>query len=313
MPHKTDLPFELQVMQEMTPWNVPPENPDIVVALSGRATFDYKITGIDSGKLQREENELDVYDTYRRLKLAVNIARFQTELNKQKGLNKPVIVYFNGLKEHNVQLRKLLEGRNKFLGYPTEHFVVDDIPMNNTVGQCISLRLFLETNVDRFGKSPRLLFVSSTYHMLRVFRTVGCSSPLLSPDFYISNPGLMDALERNVKDPDYFTLLKEHLFAPDCVLKHAVIMGYGVDRAISERLGWKSDLAGELRAVPLYSCEQEPPSIAKEIPSNVISFTGALLNNSCVLMFRGLRISDSKDDELEEKVGNGTAIKLAMK
>ena len=157
--------LEFDIAQQINPQNIPCDGVDIVVCLSGRGTFSHTIHVADGNKLKRNTNDLDPDDTYRRFSFAVKIAREQTLLNQRLGLNKPVVLYFNGVEEQNIQLRTLLKKHKTLLGYPTEHIVVDDILMDNTVGQCIGLRLYLESTVEKFGHSPKLLFVSIAFQI----------------------------------------------------------------------------------------------------------------------------------------------------
>jgi hypothetical protein len=284
--------LEFDIAQQINPQIIPCDGVDIVVCLSGRGTFNHTVHVADGNKLKRNANDLDPDDTYRRFAFAVKIAREQTSLNQRLGLNKPVVLYFNGVEEQNIQLRNLLKNHKTLLGYPTEHFVVDDILMDNTVGQCIGLRLYLESIVGKFGHSPKLLFVSSTYHMPRVFRTFGNDSPLLRPNFYLANNALLKLLQQKLEGNDsFFGKLTDHLFSEDCVLKQAVIMGYGIDTEITSRPGWQLDISGEREAIDFYSRKQIVPSIAREIPRNVITFQYALTRHSLATQFSDAYIS----------------------
>ena len=227
---------------------------DLFICLSGRGTFEGKLTKADQKKFKQNGREcdlstIDTHDTLDRMKKTISLAKLYY---KQTGRYVPI--YFNGVKEQNDQFRSILEIRDYYQGYPAKLFIINDIPLDNTVGQCIALRYFVEKNPGIFQSNrPHLFFVSSTFHMTRVSYTFGLPSPLLSAEFYHQNPGITDRISQPV--------MKTHVFQKSCFMQRANMHGYGLGLMITQR-GWKKDIYGDMQAIIKYSLIQNPPSIA---------------------------------------------------
>lgn len=258
---------------------------DMVVCLSGRGNLEGTLCQADKEKLAkqgRDSASIDTLDTIDRFRASVNLAKMQNAYNMKFNCQKRVLIYFNGTQEQNKQLRAILRKEKSFLGYPSRWIVVDDILMDNTVGQCIALRLFLEKTKHLFNATPRLLFISNTYHIIRVLRTFGCNSPLMEPDFYLANVGLQKIIVEKLGQ----TALNYFLTMQDGVLKRSEIQSSGIDEHITGKLGWEHDLPGDMQAAVRYSRYQTPPSIAENISENVVTLQKAIVSHSLLWQFK---------------------------
>ncbi|HXH54763.1 MAG TPA: hypothetical protein VNK03_03355, partial [Gammaproteobacteria bacterium] len=267
---------------------------DMVICLSGRGNLQGTLCLADKGKLAKQGRNslsIDTLDTMDRFRASVTLAKIQNAYNQKLNCQKRVLIYFNGTKEQNEQLRAIVTSKKKFLGYPSQWIMIDDIPMDSTLGQGIALRLFLEKIKHLFSAPPKLLFISNTYHIPRVLRTFGSDSPLLKPNFYLSNLGLQKIIFEKLGDE----ALNYFLTAYDGALKRSEIQCYGIDSHISSKLGWKHDLTGDMQATVRYSHYQIPPSIAENIPENVKTFQKAIVRHSLLWQFK-LHLPESKEE-----------------
>lgn len=247
---------------------------DLFVCLSGRGTFEARLTRADKEKFQhigRETKlfEIDTQDTCNRMAYTIKLAA-----RYSKHVGKTIPIYFNGVKEQNEQLREILSKQKNINDYPATGIIIDDIPLDNTVGQCIGLNCFMENHKELFNQEhPALCLVSSTYHIPRVLRTFGMSSPLLYSDFYTAkeNRWILDKLPEDIK----MQVLEKNDF-----MQRASIQAFGCDRVITSNPGWEQDLSGEMAAISKYSLAQIPPSIASEIPHNCLTPCNAIIEQS---------------------------------
>jgi hypothetical protein len=260
---------------------------DIVVALSGRAGF----TGLyEETKIQPRlcPNNFDPTDTLRRVAYATDIAKRATNNNKLKSLHKPILVYFNGVKRQNDELQKILEQDGGFHGYPAQYFIIDSIPLDNTLGQVIGLSKYLHEHWPLL-RAPTLVLCSSSYHVPRVARGFGDSSPLHTPQFWANNLGLLKRLPE---------VIQTYVLNPGNALKHANLIFLGCDRKITANIAWEKDLFNDMQARVNYSEIQDPPSIGLEKPGNDRTLQKILMHPRRALgMFKALDTRPADDSE----------------
>lgn len=259
---------------------------DIVVALSGRAGF----TGLYEETKEQPvlcPNNFDPTDTLRRVKYATDIAKRATKNNKSRGLDKPVFVYFNGVKRQNDEFQNILEKEGGFHGYPAKFFIVDSIPLDNTLGQVIGLSKYLHDNWT-LSRAPNLVLCSSTYHMPRVTLGFGANSPLHTPQFWENNLSLLKRLPE---------AMQTYVLKPSDVIKHANLIFLGCDRRITSNIAWEKDLPNDMQARANYSEIQNPASIGLGWSSNNQTLQRMLSHPGRGLgMFKALGVNKPEDD-----------------
>ena len=243
----------------------------------------------------------DSSDTLRRMVYGINIAKKCARNNQLNGINKPVYVYFNGVKRQNDELKNILQTEDFFHGYPTSLFVVDPIPLDNTMGQVVGLSKYLHDNWPlfcnrwRLSRQPNIVFCTSSYHVRRVELGVGSNSPLLTPDFWYSRPDLLNSLPAEIKD---------YVLTPGETLKNAEIVVLGCDRQISANPFWEKDLYCDMQASVNYSSihransfnVQPLPSIACDTADNVATLRKVNIRRSLFQSW-GLRLFDGQITE----------------
>lgn len=207
---------------------------DLVVVLSGRGSFFKK--QVDKGVIE------DIEDDYERMCEGIRIAK---QVYATTG--KQIPIFYNGRPLHNQHLREAID--TGMIDYPKELFIIRDIVPENTIGQVKSLKDFLEINQEY----NVLAVVSMTYHLARVGRTLGNTSPtVVSVNDKISH------------------------------LEEAKLILFGVDR-VFERRGTENDLTKEMDAMRNYSGDSngsnpsKNPSISRYISDNVFLNTTDVL------------------------------------
>lgn len=273
------------------------DDTDVVVVLSGRSGF--KGTYLEAAnKHVLCPDTFDSTDTLRRMIYGINIAKKCTVNNQLNGIKKPVYVYFNGVKRQNDELKNILQTEGSFHGYPANLFIIDSIPLDNTMGQVVGLSKYLHDHwplfCNRWGLSrqPNIVFCTSSYHVRRVELGVGGNSPLLTPAFWHSQPDLLDALPAEFKD---------YVISPGDILKNSDIVVLGCDRQITANPFWEKDLYCDMQASVNYSSlhrmktfnVQPLPSIAPDTADNIVTLVKMNLKRS-VLQCRGLRLFNSQ-------------------
>lgn len=260
---------ELSIVESTNPLtSIGNQQIDMFICLSGRGTFSGAFTKADRIKFQQQKidrdlSEIDTSDTCRRMETTIALLRAY-----HRNTGKLARIFFNGVKEQNDQLRHILSTQGNYLGVPASLFIIDDIPLDNTIGQAISLRVFIERNAHMFNANgPRLVFVSSSYHVPRVLRTFGASSPLMNPEFYKSNPTVLNALDDE---------MKKAVLAENCLMQNAEIYVYGTDRTMLDNPGRAVDIRNDQNAVINYSAKGRP-SISDVIPDNVMHYRDAIV------------------------------------
>ena len=245
---------------------------DMVVVLSGRSGFSG--TYLEAAdKYALCENEYDATDTMRRMAYGINIAKQGTQRNLDMGVRKPIYVYFNGVKRQNEELRELLNKRGELNGYPAAYFIIDSIPLDNTLGQVLGLSLYLDTHWPYFCKyynlsrAPNLVICTSSYHVPRVTLAHGSNSPLLTADFWRNQPELLKRLSPSFCD---------YVLNPGETLKKSSLMVLGCDRQITANAFWEKDLRNDMEARVCYSHLRKVPSIASNRADNDITVKSAL-------------------------------------
>lgn len=262
--------YELSMLQCIEFEAITDQDPvDMFICLSGRGNFEGGFTAADSAKFKAQGRECEVsnintLDTCQRMHVTVNLHNLYF-----KKTGKRVPIFFNGLKEQNEQLRKILARQAHYLGVQASHFIIDEIPLDNTVGQSIGLRVFVENNKHMFCEDgPKLVFVSDTYHIRRVVRTFGSDSPLFTSGFYLKERSILSKLS-----PE----MRAQLLTDNPFIKKSTIYAYGKDRVMMSQLGAEADIKGDRNAVTNYSLHQAPPSISSVISDNVMQYRKALV------------------------------------
>lgn len=282
------------------------DDTDIIVVLSGRSGF--KGTYLEKAdKYTLCPNEFDASDTARRMSYGINIAKKCTKDNLLMGIKKSIYIYFNGVKGQNDELRKILDQQRSYDGYPANLFVIDPIPLDNTLGQVIGLSKYLHSYwplfCHKFGlsRAPNIIFCTSSYHVPRVVLGVGTNSPLLTPEFWHSRPELLKQLTPEMRD---------YVLDPGDTLKNSTIMVLGCDRQITANPFWKKDLFGDMQARVNYSSLHRVnnfnippiPSIAPSVGNNIVTLFRANIKNGLRREFRML------DRTIEKPLGKDSAL-----
>lgn len=268
-----ELNHELSVVESTDPIkNLGNEQIDMLICLSGRGNFNGDFTITDHAKFKKQGREcdlsnIDTSDTCRRMAMTIEILKAY-----HRNTGKVAPIFFNGSKEQNNQLRDILSSQGHYLGVPPCLFVIDDIPMDTTVGQAIGLRVFVEKHKNMFGlRNPKFVFVSSSYHVPRVLRTFGSDSPLMRPKFYETNVAVLEALNCE---------MKRYVLEKICLMQKAEIYTYGIDRSMMVNPGAEVDIKNDREAVINYSLKQTLPSISNIIPLNVMQYRNAVVSMS---------------------------------
>lgn len=253
---------------------------DLVVVLSGRSGFAGAYLE-DADKYQLCPNQFDASDTARRLMYGVKIAKQSMRENKS---DRPVFIYFNGLKRQNDELRTLLIRDGSFSGLPAHYFIIDSIPFDNTLGQVIGLSKYLHHNwliyarQFKLDRPPNIVFCSSSYHVPRIALGVGCNSPLLSSVFWQKQPELLRQL-----NPE----MRAYVLNPGDTLKRASIMVLGCDRKMALVPFSQKDLFGDMQARVNYSSRHRLSShsilasIAATPGENIVTVFNACMKSAC--------------------------------
>lgn len=250
------------------------DDADIVVVLSGRSGFNGDYTE-EADKHVLCEDSFDKQDTVRRMQYGIAMAKRCNENNEKHGLTKQVYVYFNGVKKQNDELKAILEKDGFYDGYPKDLFIIDSIPLDNTLGQVIALNKYLDEHWPRLSqkwrvtRGPNLVLCTSTYHLIRAIRAFGANSPLLTREYWTSNPLQWSKLSQEMQD----YVLKSSVNT----LKQANLLPVGCDREIHRNSFWEKDLIGDTQAVVNYSSNvrseifnvSSSPSIANVVADNV--------------------------------------------
>ncbi|MCR9191195.1 MAG: hypothetical protein NXI01_00850 [Gammaproteobacteria bacterium] len=297
----TQLQTNLSIAESIGAEHISLDDIDIVVVLSGRSGF----TGTyleASDKHVLCPDAFDSSDTLRRMLYGINIAKQGSKRNKEQGKNKPVYIYFNGVKRQNDELENILKTEGSFDGYPASLFIVDPIPFDNTMGQVVAFSKYLHEHWSLFccqwglTRPPNVVACTGSFHKLRVELSIGSNSPLLSPDFWHSHPELLKALSGEMKD---------YVLSPGNTLKNAAIAVLGCERQISAYPFWEKDAYGDMQAVLNYSTisrlmgfdVQPVPLIANEKAPNTVTLSKVKPGRR--LRSNGLRIFDVKESSLE--------------
>ena len=273
--------------------HIPLDDTDIVVVLSGRSGF--KGTYLEAAnKHTLCPDTFDSSDTLRRMVYGINIAKKCAKNNQLNDIKKPVYIYFNGVKRQNDELKNILQTEGSFRGYPANLFIIDPIPLDNTMGQVIGLSKYLHEHWQ-LSRQPNIVFCTSSYHVRRVELGVGSNSPLLTPDFWHSRPDLLHSLPTEIKD---------YVLSPGNTLKNADIVVLGCDRQISANPFWEKDLYCDMQASVNYSSihrannfnVQPLPSIACDTADNVSTLRKVIIRRSLIQNW-GLRMFDGQVSE----------------
>lgn len=270
---ETTLTTEYTLAQEIDIQDIECEDIDMVVVLSGRSNFSGKYVE-ENDKVKICPQQFDNRDTIRRVSYGIQIARKCMQKNIEQGINKPVYLYFNGLEKQNNELREILHQNGSFNGYPASLFIIDKIPLDNTLGQVIGLSYFLSKFWNCFAsqfamkRPPHLIFATSSYHVPRVSLAMGQNSPIHTTNFWKINSELYEKL------PEH---LKEYVLNQSDELKNAEIMVLGCDRKISALPFWEKDLFCDMEARINYANHRIVngmelfPSIANNRASNDVT------------------------------------------
>ncbi|CAM3052175.1 Uncharacterised protein [Legionella steigerwaltii] len=278
-----ELTTEYALAEAIDAQHVSLEDTDMVVILSGRSGFSGSYLEVAADKFVLCENEYDETDTVRRMEYGINIAKQCTQNNRNKGITKPVYVYFNGVQRQNEELRNILRTKGEFNGYPAELFIIDAIPFDNTLGQVLGLSRFLDTYWSHFCKtynltrSPNLVICTSSYHVPRVTLAHGANSPLLTAAFWLKQPELVKKLSHQ---------MQKYVLNPGEILKKSTLIVLGCDRQITANPCWEKDLKGDMEARVRYSYLQKVPSIAQNRADNDVTVKNALVLKSFYNLFR---------------------------
>lgn len=190
---------------------------DLVYVLSGRGSALKQ--PID------REDVLDPEDDYLRMLKGIEIAKRVNSATGRQG-SKRVRIFYNGRSRHNEHLRTAIE--MGVFDYPKEQFVIRPIFPENTIGQAVSFRNFLE-------EEPCLVVavVSNSYHLPRVARTLGKGSPAIRNVISDSDDEIVGNLEK------------------------ANLVLFGIDHSL-ERPGAPEDVRCEIDAMSNYSDSSRP-------------------------------------------------------
>lgn len=252
------------------------DDTDLVVVLTGRSGL--KGTYLeDANKYNLCPDEYDPSDTVRRTSYGISIAKKCAQNNLANGIKKPVFVYFNGVKRQNDELKSILAQQGHFNGYPASLFIIDAIPLDNTLGEIIGLSKYLHTYWPLFchnwglSRPPNVVFCTSSYHVPRVTLGVGSNSPVFTPEFWIGCPELFGQLTPEMQD---------YVLHPGDTLKKATLTVVGCDRQITAHPFWEKDLFCDMQARVNYSSLHRKgkftlPSIATQVGDNVVTWRNA--------------------------------------
>lgn len=319
----TELQTEYTLAEAIGADHISLDDIDMVVVLSGRSSF----TGTyleSANKYTLCPEQFDSTDTLRRILYGINIAKQCIKNNQSRGVTKPVYVYYNGVKRQNDELKNILKSEGAFYGYPAHLFVIDAIPLDNTMGQVIGLSKYLHTYwplfCHRYGllRAPKIVFCTSSYHVPRVSLAFGSESPLLTPEYWSSNPDLLTQLS-----PE----MRAYVLDPGNTLKKAEIIVLGCDRQITANPFWEKDLLSDMQARINYatirrtSCfgALQMPSIAPVHASNNVTFFKAAVRRSIMLRrlpgmltSQSIDVSDEfpghPDDKVEDFFGENKVV-----
>lgn len=276
------LAEQIGTPQETAAFHVPLDDIDYVVCLSGRSGF-YGQYEEAKDKVQRCQENYDTTDTVRRFLYAIMVARQATLNNFKKGIFKVVPVYFNGVSLQNNELKEITRSQrsfNQFISthggskdyfYPVDRIIIDSIPLDNTMGQAIGLSYYLHRNwpKNEMNRYPNIVFVSSTYHVVRIENGMGSQSPIHTPEFFKARPEVLSRLE-----PD----IQAFVLAPGDTLKNARIMVLGCDRLYTAVSAWEKDLYCDMQASANYASLHRKnkqkvitPSIAAVASPNIVT------------------------------------------
>lgn len=301
------LAEQIGIPQETTSFYAPLESIDYVICLSGRSGF-YGQYQEENDKFQRCQENYDATDTVRRFLYAIMAAREATLNNFKKGTPKIVPIYFNGVSLQNGELKEITQSQhsfNKFIiahggskryFYPVDHIIVDSIPLDNTMGQAIGLSYYLHHNwpQEKMNRYPNIVFVSSTYHVVRIENGIGSQSPIHTPAFFEARPEVLNKL-----GPE----MRAYVLSPGDTLKCARIIVLGCDRQYTAINAWEKDLYCDMQASVNYASLHRKnkqsvitPSIAATASPNIITheyvtLQSALENEKFFEMIQRRRLS----------------------
>lgn len=223
---------------------------DYVWVLSGRST----ILGNDADGLKREFDHADDLGRMSegvRIATRVNLLRAGKEdvgqLTEQEWVTP---IFYNGRKIHNQDLKKAIaEGK---ISYPDHLFIIEDIDPENIIGQIRSFKNYFSFQSENV---KNIAVVSSAYHIPRVARTIGNTSPQTEVEkVYFWQP------YRIGQAPVEITVEEDH------PIRQFNFLLFGVYKQ-EKRPGIVDDLRGECRAMLSYS-SGERPSIARQQSNN---------------------------------------------
>lgn len=265
--------------------HVPLNDIDIVVVLSGRSGFSG--TYLEAAdKFTLRDTEYDPTDTQRRMAYGIEIAKQCSQKNLNQGINKSIYIYFNGMDAQNKELRALLKKHGEYKGYPSDLFIIDNIPFDNTLGQVLALSQFLDkywptySQAYNLSRAPNLVICTSSYHVPRVTLAHGANSPLLTKKFWENQPNLVHTLSSD---------MKSYILNPGQTLKKSILTVLGCDRKITANLGWEKDLKGDMEARVRYAFTQSTPSIATHRARNDVTVQRAFEKVSLRRLIHNLR------------------------
>ena len=283
---------QIGTQQESALFHVPLENVDYVVCLSGRSGF-YGQYQEAKDKVQRCQDNYDATDTVRRFLYAIIVARQATSNNFKKGLSKIVPIYFNGVSLQNDELKEITRSQisfNKFIYthggsqdyfYPVDHIVIDSIPLDNTMGNTIGLSYYLHQNwlQAKMQRYPNIVFVSSTYHVVRIENGIGSQSPIHTPEFFKARPEVFNRLNSE---------MQAYVLSPSDVLKNARIMVLGCDRQYTVVDAWEKDLYCDMQAAANYASlhRKKPQKVIK--PSTAVQASPNIVTHEYVAIQQSL-------------------------
>jgi hypothetical protein len=261
-----------------------PGDVDFAVFLSGRSELSGSYAE-DANKVALCPSKFDPEDTLNRARHIVNYAIRCMKNKVANGIYRPTMVYFNGVKRQNDELRRILDKDGSFLGLPAQFFIIDSIPLDNTMGQVIGFSKYLFGIWDTYSKfynikrPPNTALGTSTYHAYRVALAFGNTSPLHTFAFWKSRPDLLQQLPDEMK---YYVLY----FIESSPLVRAKIMVAGCDKNINERPFGSKDLFCDMQASVNYSSEHNTPHPPmKQLDYHDCPTIAPILGDNIVLSF----------------------------
>lgn len=242
-------------------YNISLDNQYYGVCLSGRAGF-YRAYHEKKDKVQLTSyfNEEDTCDRFFATLMAVKQASLH---HFSCGRNYVVPLIFNGVKRQNNELQEITRTQESFNNfilkngysedyfYPVEAIRIIDIPLDNTLGQVISLSAMIENEwpliceTYNINHEPTLFAYSSSYHVPRIESGICAISPILSPEYWANKQKEFNRLPNE---------LQAHVLKEYKLFQHANISVFGCDPHISEVYAWDADMPNDMEALFNYGC-----------------------------------------------------------